>query len=47
MLASSVPVRHDKLCAFAALSGGRGSVPIALRLCLDEDYERDLLRLLA
>jgi hypothetical protein len=45
ILSNQVPVRHDKMCAFAAFTGGRGPVPIALRLCYDLDYEKDLLRL--
>lgn len=45
VLAPSVPVRHDKMCAFTAFSGGRGTVPIALRLCFDKQYEQDLIRL--
>ena len=45
ILAQQVPARHDKMCAFIALGGGRGQVPITLRLCHDEDYEPDLLRL--
>ena len=45
ILTSSVPVRHDKLCAFTAFTGGRGEVPISLRLCFDKEYEADLLRL--
>ncbi|MBX3470083.1 MAG: hypothetical protein M9894_15245 [Planctomycetes bacterium] len=45
ILSSTVPVRHDKMCAFAAFTGGRGPVPIALRLCYDPEYENDLLRL--
>ncbi|RMG12536.1 MAG: hypothetical protein D6731_13605 [Planctomycetota bacterium] len=45
ILSPAVPVRHDKLCAFAAFTGGRGEVPISLRLCYDKEYERDLLTL--
>ncbi|MGE0712292.1 MAG: hypothetical protein AB7N76_32670 [Planctomycetota bacterium] len=45
VLSPQVPVRHDKMCAYASLTGGRGLVPISLRLCLDQFYERDLLRL--
>jgi len=45
ILTPAVPARHDKMCAFVAFSGGRGSVPIALRLCYDPDYSTDLLRL--
>jgi hypothetical protein len=45
LLTPAVPVRHDKMCAFAVFSGGRGRVPIALRLCYDKDYETDLLLL--
>lgn len=45
ILSTTVPVRHDKMCAFAAFTGGRGPVPIALRLCYDPEYEKDLLRL--
>jgi hypothetical protein len=45
VLTPSVPVRHDKMCAFAVFTGGRGNVPIALRLCYDKDYETDLLNL--
>ena len=45
ILSPSVPVRHDKMCAFAAFTGGRGQVPISLRLCFDQDYEADMLRL--
>lgn len=45
ILTPAVPARHDKMCAFVAFSGGRGSVPIALRLCYDPDYQHDLLRL--
>ncbi len=45
VLTPAVPVRHDKMCAFAVFSGGRGRVPIALRLCYDKDYEVDLLKL--
>lgn len=45
ILTSQVPMRHERMCAFAAFSGGRGQVPIALRLSLDEDYATDLLRL--
>ena len=33
------------MCAFAAFTGGRGEVPISLRLCYDKEYEKDLLRL--
>ena len=44
ILTPAVPARHDKMCAFVAFSGGRGSVPIALRLCYDPDYATDLLR---
>jgi hypothetical protein len=45
VLSHAVPVRHDKMCAFAAFTGGRGDVPIALRLCYDKEYDKDLLRL--
>lgn len=45
ILSNQVPVRHDKMCAFAAFSGGRGPVPISLRLCFDLEYEKDLLNL--
>lgn len=45
ILSHQVPVRHDKMCAFAAFSGGRGAVPISLRLCYDPEYEKDLLRM--
>jgi hypothetical protein len=45
ILTPSVPVRHDRMCAYAAFGGGRGQVPIALRLCRDAEYEVDLLRL--
>ena len=45
LLTPQVPVRQERLVAFAAFTGGRGSVPIALRLCFDKEYERDLLRL--
>lgn len=45
ILTNAVPVRHDKLCAFTAFTGGRGRVPISLRLCFDKEYDKDLLRL--
>jgi hypothetical protein len=45
ILSQQVPVRHDKMCAFAAFTGGRGPVPISLRLCFDPEYEKDLMRL--
>lgn len=45
ILTRDVPVRHDKMCAFAAFTGGRGQVPISLRLCFDKDYDTDMLRL--
>ena len=45
ILSPATPVRHDKMCAFAAFTGGRGQVPINLRLCYDPDYATDLLRL--
>ena len=45
VLTPTVPMRHDKMCAFASFTGGRGTVPIALRLCYDRDYEADLIRL--
>jgi hypothetical protein len=45
ILTPQVPVRHDKMCAFAALTGGRGQVALQLRLCFDPEYEKDLLRL--
>jgi hypothetical protein len=43
VLSPAVPVRHDKMCAFAAFTGGRGQVPIRLRLCYDKEYPKDLL----
>lgn len=45
VLSSAVPIRHDKMCAFASFTGGRGVVPIVLRLCYDPEYETDLLSL--
>ncbi len=45
ILTNAIPVRHDKLCAFTAFTGGRGKVPISLRLCWDKEYDKDLLRL--
>jgi len=45
VLTPQVPFRHDKMCAFASFTGGRGQVPIALRLCHDQSYETDLVRL--
>lgn len=45
ILSPAVPVRHDKMCAFAAFTGGRGQMPISLRLCYDKEYEHDMLRL--
>jgi hypothetical protein len=45
ILSPAVPVRHDKMCAFAAFTGGRGKMPISLRLCFDKEYETDMLRL--
>lgn len=45
LLTPTVPVRQDRMVAFVALTGGRGTVPMALRLCFDKEYERDLLRL--
>src|SRR5690606_17386799 len=38
-------VRHDSMYVFSALTAGRGQVPISLRLCFDQDYETDLLRM--
>jgi Family of unknown function (DUF6941) len=43
ILTQQVPVRHNKMCVFAAFSGGRGRVPISLRLCHDQDYQASLL----
>ena len=43
ILTRDVPVRHDKMCAFAAFTGGRGQVPINLRLCYDKEYDTDML----
>lgn len=45
ILAPRLPARHDRLCAFAAITGGRGKVNVVLRLCYDKDYEKDLLHL--
>jgi len=45
VLSAAVPIRHDKMCAFASFTGGRGVVPIVLRLCFDQEYETDLLSL--
>lgn len=45
VLSANIPVRHDKMCAYASFTGGRGEVPIALRLCFDREYQTDLLRL--
>lgn len=45
ILGPAAPVRHDRMSVFAAFAGGRGDVPIWLRLCEDAAYETDLLRL--
>lgn len=45
VLSASVPIRHDKMCAFASFTSGRGTVPIVLRLCYDLEYQTDLLSL--
>lgn len=45
ILAASVPVRHDKMCAFASFSGGRGSVPLKLRLWHDQDFDHPVLEM--
>ena len=45
ILAHQTPMRHDRMCAFAAFTGGRGTTSIALRLCYDKDYDKDLARL--
>jgi hypothetical protein len=45
ILAQRVPARHDKMCAFVALTGGRGRHAITLRLCYDKTYDTDLLSL--
>jgi hypothetical protein len=45
ILAPQTPVRHDRMCAFAAFTGGRGTVPISLRLVRDAAWDEDLMRL--
>lgn len=43
ILTPAVPARHDRMCVYVAFTGGRGRLPIALRLCHDAEYEKDLL----
>lgn len=43
ILTPAVPARHDKMCVFLVFTGGRGRVPVKLRLCHDQEYEKDLL----
>jgi hypothetical protein len=45
VLSPQVPVRHDKMCAYASFTSGRGTVPIVLRICYDKEYEEDVLHL--
>ena len=33
------------MCAYAVFTGGRGRIPITLRLCFDAEYTKDLMRL--